>query len=136
MELSDHTIITILRAAWVLEFAAWLVLDRTARALLRYLEAHPSAAVGPAAEHLPASDTWWLWRRAGGSYVVRFVWSAEAGRTQDPIVRRYVMVSRTATAVIVATLVVMLLATASQPSRHWSLVQAERRPVMSWSTRG
>jgi len=126
MELSDHTTIAILRAAWVIDVAAVLVLHWTALALLRYLDGHPSA-VGPAADDLPAPESRsWMWRTAGGGRLLRFIWSTAAVRAQDSTVRRYVWVLRLATAVIAATLISMLLATAPHPSRHWSLVQKDQ----------
>jgi hypothetical protein len=127
MELSDHTTITILRAAWVIDVAAVLVLHWTALALLRYGDAHPSA-LGPGADDLPAPQSrFWMWRTAGGGRLLRFAWSADAIRAQDSTVRRHVRVLRVASAVIAATLMAMLLVTARHPSRHWNLVQTEQR---------
>lgn len=124
MELSDHTIVTILRVAWVIEAAACVALDRAAMALLRYLDANPSAVASGAADRLPGPESWrWLWRRAGGARVVRFAWSADANRTQDGNVRRYVLTLRAATVTIVVALVTMLLVTAGHPSRRWSIVE-------------
>jgi hypothetical protein len=127
MELSDHTTITILRAAWVIDVAAVLILHWTALALLRYLDGHPSA-VGSAADDLPAPESRsWMWRTAGGGRLLRFVWSAAAIRARDSTVRQYVWVLRVASAAIAASLIAMLLATARHPSRHWSIVQNEQR---------
>jgi hypothetical protein len=122
MELSYHTTITILRVAWLTDFAACLVLHWTALALLRYLDEHPSA-VGSAADDLPGPESrTWMWRTAGGARVMRFAWSAAAVRTPDSTVRRYAWVLRVAIAVIVATLLIMILATASHPSRRWDIL--------------
>ena len=127
MELSDHATITILRAAWVIDAAAVLVLTRTALALLRYSDAHPSA-VGSAADDLPAPESrLWMWRTAGGARLLRFVWSGAAVRVPDSTVRRYAWVLRAATAVMAAMLIIMLLATAPHPLRRWSIVQREQR---------
>jgi hypothetical protein len=53
---------------------------------------------------------------------MRFAWSAAAVRTPDSAVRRYAWVLRVAIAVIVATLLIMILATASHPSRRWDIL--------------
>lgn len=144
MELSDHTTITILRATWVIDVAAFLVLNWAARALLRYSDAHPST-MGSAADDLPGPESRsWMWRTAGGGRVLRFVWSAAAVRVADPTVRRYVWVLRVATAVIATALLTMFLVTARHPSRSWSLVQKQQPraapqgnaafpPMRSWS---
>jgi hypothetical protein len=127
MELSDHTTITVLRAAWVIDVAAVLVLNWTALAFLRYLDAHPSA-VGSAADDLPAPESRsWLWHTAGGGRLLRFAWTAAAVQAQDLTVRRYVWVLRVASATIAAMLITMLLVTVRHPSRRWNIVQNERR---------
>jgi hypothetical protein len=122
MELSDHATIMILRAAWVIDAAAVVVLTRTALALLRYSDAHPYA-VGSAAGDLPAPGSrLWMWRTGGGARLLRFAWSPAAVRVPDSTVRRYVWVLRAVTAVIVAALITMLLVTAPHPSRRWNIV--------------
>ena len=122
MELSDQTTITILRAAWVIDAAAVVVLNWATLALLRYLDAHPSA-VGSAADDFPAAGSrLWMWRTAGGPRVLRFAWSGDAIRSPDRTVRRYARILRVATAVIAASLVAMLLATGRHPLRRWSIV--------------
>jgi hypothetical protein len=121
MELSYHTTIAILRAAWLIDVAAFLLLNWAALALLRYGDANPDA-LGPAADDLPAPGSrFWMWRTAGGGRLLRFVWSAGAVGAQDSTVRRYVLVLRVASAVIAATLITMLLVTARHPSRHWDI---------------
>jgi hypothetical protein len=134
MELSDHATIAILRAAWVIDAAAVLVLTRTALALLRYSDAHPSA-IGSTAGDLPAPDSrLWMWRTGGGARLLRFAWSPAAVRVPDSTVRRYVWVLRAATAVIAAALITMLLATARHPSRRWNIVRQEQRRATEQGT--
>ena len=125
MHLSDHTTLTILRVSWVIDAMATVLLHWAAISLLRYLDANPSAG-GPGADALPDPDSRrWLWRTAGGGRVLRFAWSAATIQLPDQTVRRYAWILRTLTALIFSTLLGMLLVTADQPGRHWSLVQQD-----------
>jgi len=130
MEFSDHTTIAILRVAWVIDVAAVLIMNWAARALLRYLDTHV-VDVGSAADDLPPPESRrWLWRTAGGGRVMRFAWSSAAVRSSDSTVRRYAWVMRAAIAVIAASLITMLLVTARQPGRRWSIVQLEQQQLI------
>lgn len=128
MGLNDHTTIAILRAGWVLDVLAGLVLNWAALGLLRYLDDHPSAA-GSAVEGFPAPGARrWMWRTAGGARVMRFAWSAAAIGAEDRAVRRWASIIRVAMIVIVVSLLGMLAVTLQQPSRHWDLITGVGSP--------